>query len=669
MRVIVFYAYKGGTGKSLAAANFAACICRIGKSCALLDMDFDGPSLHGKIGAETAPGAGGFLQYLLSHIKEEPWPEKPIHNLEFHPDISDLAYYTRTIPGTRLKHLAGRLGIIHFLPAGDVSQEHYWDCVFSPLYHYVFSVHTELLRARITEEEYIGVISYLRRIRDEISNLEPEPEYLIIDLRSGASEVASTVVAAWQPTMVCMFSFNDVSIEWLSDIRKKVRFATSQKTEGEESTVSDTENGNSVEVVPVLSRIPAGIVEFRGDRKLRAMLQDLELGMDDLYVLHSDRDLEMNEELRLGYDRSPKNTLLAHDYLRLFGRLTAIPLERLMRETGLSPDLHELDRIFRLEADRGALINPNDDSRNVSFKVETFQLLLRGFEEELESSHFGADIVLDWSGFCKSLVEGGRSEAQTPVKHIWELLSTDARRACEMVMSSIDEAQGEKAVVISAVDTILGKTDFYQEAAFAEFAVPDETVQLLRGPRRDLSERDLRRLNRQLLEAVFPTDLLKSHEASSATEDLRKLLFSAGNRCGERFGVALRNMWAGHEFFDQDKIQKWCNFDSDVGFGKFQIDLETIQIRGREHLSVDVLLRESFLTPSVDTAFREGTHRFCEFFTGYIRGVLTQILAGDITVAHRDMTAEDYVHFFGAAKPRSESCIFAVTRNPSSQRQ
>jgi septum site-determining protein MinD len=45
-KTITFHSYKGGTGKTIIAANFAALCAQRGKDVCLLDLDFRAPSLH-----------------------------------------------------------------------------------------------------------------------------------------------------------------------------------------------------------------------------------------------------------------------------------------------------------------------------------------------------------------------------------------------------------------------------------------------------------------------------------------------------------------------------------------------------------------------------------------------------------------------------------------------
>jgi hypothetical protein len=85
-----------------------------------------------------------------------------------------------------------------------------------------------------------------------------------------------------------------------------------------------------VEVIPVLARIPA--LEQQDDETrlvdfVRSFLaepaEELQdtIAVTDLFTLHSERDLELDERLRIGGNKSPDQSILLRDYLRLFLRL------------------------------------------------------------------------------------------------------------------------------------------------------------------------------------------------------------------------------------------------------------------------------------------------------------------------------------------------------------
>jgi len=45
-RIVTFYSYKGGTGRSMALANFAWILAASGKKVLVIDWDLEAPGLH-----------------------------------------------------------------------------------------------------------------------------------------------------------------------------------------------------------------------------------------------------------------------------------------------------------------------------------------------------------------------------------------------------------------------------------------------------------------------------------------------------------------------------------------------------------------------------------------------------------------------------------------------
>jgi len=137
-----------------------------------------------------------------------------------------------------------------------------------------------------------------------------------------------------------------------------------------------------------------------------------------------------------------------------------------------------------------------------------------------------------------------------------------------------------------------------------------------------------------------------------------------------KFGASLAqkaNWPEDDKIFEGAKIQQWCEFDSDVGFGKFELDTKSTMSEGTEVKKAKIILRESFLTASVDTEFQrksgndEDNHRYCSFMTGYIQGVLNKILKNQVEVTHKPLPERELEnHFKEIYGTKSESCLFEV---------
>ncbi len=70
----MFYSYKGGSGRTVAAANVAAAFAKLGKRTAIVDLDFEAPGLHHVFNAEETPqcrGRYGIQHYLKGDTKLE----------------------------------------------------------------------------------------------------------------------------------------------------------------------------------------------------------------------------------------------------------------------------------------------------------------------------------------------------------------------------------------------------------------------------------------------------------------------------------------------------------------------------------------------------------------------------------------------------------------------
>jgi hypothetical protein len=144
--------------------------------------------------------------------------------------------------------------------------------------------------------------------------------------------------------------------------------------------------------------------------------------------------------------------------------------------------------------------------------------------------------------------------------------------------------------------------------------------------------------------------LLDGLKQKLSASNFNEALASAGYGCGLRFGEALGNSWGGVERLRaanyrtiQADIQAWSEFDSDVGLGRFQLDLDTpMQGTPRNLEGCTIRVLNSFLVKDLaatsdsaaDKSVNEEAHTHCRFMEGYVGGVFRGLFGGEFFVEH-----------------------------------
>ena len=162
------------------------------------------------------------------------------------------------------------------------------------------------------------------RIRAEVG-----PDFLLIDARTGITEVGGIATTVLPDTVVCLLINNRENLDGVRVVLRSIQRSARPK------------DGAPVEIIPVLTRIPKEddpkeeeVVCGSIKTFLTAPAEELEdtLEVSDIFVLHSDPKLQMRERVLVGSDESTNVSVLLQDYLRLFARL--IPREVLWPHIG-----------------------------------------------------------------------------------------------------------------------------------------------------------------------------------------------------------------------------------------------------------------------------------------------------------------------------------------------
>lgn len=109
-------------------------------------------------------------------------------------------------------------------------------------------------------------------------------------------------------------------------------------------------------------------------------------------------------------------------------------------------------------------------------------------------------------------------------------------------------------------------------------------------------------------------------EEISDEETAESFFYESGYVSGKNFGERINNQWdTGYTAEDmRHKIEKWCEFDSAVGWGKFSSDL--IVDEENDCISGTIRINESFIVDNIKKK------KVCGFIRGYCSGVIETLL-------------------------------------------
>jgi hypothetical protein len=376
VETVAFYSYKGGVGRSLLLANAARFLATLGKGVVALDFDFEAPGLHYKLGARNGPFPGGAVPYLTATAEGAASPPP----LEAH-------MLTLAVP-------KDSEGWLRLMPAGPAPHQAYWTA---------FKEFGE--RLRFADPSGRGVMALLdlqARIADEL-----KPDYLLIDARTGVTELGGLATTLLADTVVCMFVANQESLDGTLTVVEALKAAPRLRNHG------------PVRVVPVLARTGAAAPDDAkfvvGTKRL------LELGEgkkeDDkaeakIFALPHDKS-GGTERVLAGDQTASSFSPLYEAYLELFQKLFptgAEPARAVLERLKAVADIREgLTSARREGPGYDELFPPWSEStieEGVLFKSKQYRGKDTRYADLVCRSESGAPLIL-----AEYMPEGGASEA------------------------------------------------------------------------------------------------------------------------------------------------------------------------------------------------------------------------------------------------------------------
>lgn len=346
METITFYSYKGGSGRSLALANAAVYLAKLGFRVVALDFDLEAPGLHYKFSRNEDDSPLAVERGIVDYVND----------FRLHGEVSlplkDFAICV-PIPGIEKP-------MVHLIPAGRAPSPSYWAMLSAINWH-------ELFYAKGAQG--VQIFKELQaRILDEF-----QPDFLLVDSRTGITEIGGVATTLLADKVLCLVL---PTLENLDGARTVLHSLKRSRRES---------GGTDLEIMVAVSRLP----EMRGsederergvtNRILSVLNQDSgdnkdALQLKEVFVLHSEAALQVREELRVGGGTNPDDSILLRDYLRLFAPF--VPKE------SIEPKLNDLIQKAweKLRHDPDAAVKDMEQYAESFGHPETYRELLRFYQ-------------------------------------------------------------------------------------------------------------------------------------------------------------------------------------------------------------------------------------------------------------------------------------------------
>ena len=313
MKTITFYSYKGGVGRTLALVNIANRLSEFGKKVCVMDFDLEAPGLIHKYKGNIGEVKQGLVDYVYEFAIEEKLP-KPIG--EYAKEIIKYTY-------SEEKDLKKSENNIVFIPAGNSESGEYWRKLSRISWWNLFY------------EKGSEGIPFFLDMKEKIKK-EFKPDYLLIDTRTGITEISALTMTLFADSIVLLAIDNEENI---CGTKRIINAITK-----EENNLLRTDR----EIHFVLTRLPQITspeewardegIRNRVKRKIEETFQNSDKKLHSFNVIHSNNDIALYDRVTIKYDSDEKNEKkdltpsVSSEYLSLFDSLTENDLSKEEKE-------------------------------------------------------------------------------------------------------------------------------------------------------------------------------------------------------------------------------------------------------------------------------------------------------------------------------------------------
>ncbi|SNX65179.1 cellulose biosynthesis protein BcsQ [Streptomyces sp. TLI_55] len=250
-RIVTFYSYKGGTGRTMALANVAWILAANGNRVLAVDWDLEAPGLHRFFHPFLDPGTvratSGVVDLLLDYAWAATSDGSTLEERapDWHRDYARVQRHAVSLnwlfpePGTLDLMLAGRQNRDYASTVTSFDWDNFYD--------------------------RLGGGLFIDALRDDMSE---HYDYVLIDSRTGLSDIADICTAHLPDVLVDCFTLSDQSIDGAAAVARDIH---------------ERFHGRSIRILPVPMRIDEGEKEKAdaGRALARARFDGFPTGLDE----------------------------------------------------------------------------------------------------------------------------------------------------------------------------------------------------------------------------------------------------------------------------------------------------------------------------------------------------------------------------------------------------
>ncbi|WP_406365183.1 FxSxx-COOH system tetratricopeptide repeat protein [Streptomyces sp. NBC_01546] len=205
-RIVTFYSYKGGTGRTMALANTAWILAANGKRVLAVDWDLEAPGLHRFFHPFLDPGTLGATTGVIDLVSEYAWAAvSPVQRAgEWHEDYARIQPHAVSLAPEALGWEFPDGGTLDFVSAGRQNREYSatvstfdWDNFYDRLGGGLFF---DALRA----------------------DMKRDYDYVLIDSRTGLSDTADICTVHLPDVLVDCFTLSGQSIDGAAAVARQI---------------------------------------------------------------------------------------------------------------------------------------------------------------------------------------------------------------------------------------------------------------------------------------------------------------------------------------------------------------------------------------------------------------------------------------------------------------